>query len=202
MEPREGGGCGIGNGQLKPEDATWWDHHELTFWLWAFMRNASAYLQVSEAAQQAHAKIFKNDMSRWQDLKDHAQRLDHETMLAAYHFVTSMGVLIRVLKRAQRLFPAIQPPYSRARHLLKEGKEIRDMIEHAYGKDGYLAGGGRHRDKFVRRVAGVAADATSTIIKDDGHWLGNRLCVERTVEEVRAIREVANTIDPPEPDDD
>jgi hypothetical protein len=186
-------------GPVKPEEATWWDHHELTFWLWAFMRNADAYLGTSQATQDAYRQIFEHEMSRWPELRERARSLQNETTLLAYHFITTMGVLVRVLKRAQHLFPIIQPPYSRANHLMKEGKELRDMIEHAYGKDGYLAGGGRHKDKFVHQEEGIAADATSTIIKNDGHWLGNRLCVEKVVQEVKAIKDIADTIDPPQP---
>lgn len=194
----------MGNGQLKSENATWWDYHELTFWLWAFMRNAEAYLNASAASLDAFHALFSDkpedappDMLTMRAVKTKSDELRNEEHLAAYHFVTTMGVLIRVLKRSQHLFPTIQPPYSRANHLMKEGKEIRDMIEHAYGKDGYLTGGGRHKDRFVRQEAGIAADATSTIIKDGGHWLGNRLCVERAIEEVRAIKVIADTIEPP-----
>lgn len=187
----------IGNGHLQPEDATWSDHYQLTFWLWGFMRNAEIYLKSSNEAWEALDEIFSDDMSNWQAAKARSDALFRQTTLEAYHLVTSMGVLIRVLKRAQHLFPEIQPPFSRANHLLKEGKELRDMIEHAYGKDGYLAGGGRNRDKFVREEAGIAADATSTIVKDDGHWLGNRLCVERVIKEVQAIKEIADRLKAP-----
>lgn len=185
-----------------PQAPTWRDHHELTFWLWAFMRNADVYLQASQVAQRASEEIFRHDTSRWQELGERARDLQNETTLFAYHLVTSMGVLIRVLKRAQHLFPTIQPPYSRANHLLKEGKELRDMIEHAYGKDGYLAGNGKHKDKFVRQEAGVTADATSTIINNEGHWLGNRLCVEKVILEVREIKEAADKLAPPESDEE
>lgn len=199
----------MGNGLLQPEDATWWDHHELTFWLWSFMRNADAYLTASEAAWSSFGDIFSSKrgdaplgVEKKQARKVRTENLRNEERLAAYHFVTTMGVLIRVLKRSQHLFPKLQPPYSRATHLLDEGKEIRDMLEHAFGKDGYLAGGGKHPGKFFREEAGIAADATSTVIKDGGHWLGNRLCVERVIQEVRAIKDVADTIDPPQEADD
>lgn len=191
----------MSNGTLQSQDATWWDHHELTFWLWATLNNSDRYLSLSAESQAATEAMFNKDMAQWSDDRASLDDLNRQTTLAAYHFVTAMGVLIRVLKRSQHLFPSIQPPYSRANHLLKEGKEIRDMIEHAYGKDGYLAGGGKHKDKFVRQEAGIAADATSTIIKDDGHWLGNRLCVEKVVDEIRAIHDEATKLEAPQDDD-
>lgn len=156
----------------QTQSTTFWDHHELTFWLWATLKNADHYLSSSAKCEEAPESILRS-----------------ETALAAYHFVTAMGVLIRVLERSQHLFPSIQPPYSRANHLLKEGIELRGMIEHAYGKDGYHAGGGHHRDRFVRQEDGIAADATSTIIKNDGHWLGNRLCVEKVQAELLEINQ-------------
>lgn len=190
----------MSNGPLQPQDATWWDHHELTFWLWATLNNADRYLSLSAESQAATEAMFNSDISHWSEDRAKLDDLNRHPTLAAYHFVTAMGVLIRVLKRSQHLFPSIQPSYSRANHLLKEGKEIRDMIEHAYGKDGYLAGGGQHRGRFVRQEAGIAADATSTIIKDDGHWLGNRLCVEKVVDELRALHEEAAKLEVPEAD--
>lgn len=182
----------------QSQNATWWDHHELTFWLWATLKNADHYLLLSAKSQEAHESMFHKNMTPWRDARAEIEDLSRQTTLAAYHFVTAMGVLIRVLKRSQHLFPSIQPAYSRANHLLKEGKDIRDMIEHAYGKDGYLSGGGRQKDKFVRQKAGIAADATSTIIKDDGHWLGNRLCVEKVIIELRAIHEEVVKLEVPQ----
>ncbi|WP_173509885.1 hypothetical protein [Sinorhizobium psoraleae] len=169
--------------------------HELNFWLWAFMRNADAYLLSSAALDQE----FSSEAVDWQASVRKHEFLMRESTLAAHHFVTSMGVLIRVLKLAQNLFPEVQPPFSRASHLLKEGKELRDMVEHAYGKGGYLTGGGHHPERFIREDAGIAADATSTIIKDGKHWLGNRLCVEHVIVEVQAIKAAADRIKPPRP---
>jgi hypothetical protein len=178
-------------------NATWWDHHELTFWSWATLRNADHYLSLSAKSHEALKTLFEKDPTKWTEARAEIDDLKRQTALATYHFVTAMGVLIRVLQRSQHLFPSIQPPYSRAKHLLKEGIEIRDMIEHAYGKDGYLAGGGRHKEKFVRQEAGIVADATSTIIKDDGHWLGNRLCVEKVVIELLDINDEVLKLEAP-----
>ncbi|WMS42282.1 hypothetical protein RDV64_19800 [Acuticoccus sp. MNP-M23] len=191
----------MSNGSPQPQNPTWWDHHELTFWLWAALNNADRYFSSSNAFQAAIADMFNKDISTRSDVRTNLDDLKKQTTLAGYNFVTAMGVLIRVLERSQYLFPSIQPPYSRANHLQKEGKQIRNMIEHAYGKDGYLSGGGHHKDKFVRQEAGITADATSTIIKDGVHWLGNRLCVEKVVDEIRAIHEEADKIEAPKGDD-
>jgi hypothetical protein len=117
--------------------------------------------------------------------------------LKKYHFVASLGKLLRLLGRAQHLFPAIQPACSRANHLLSEGKELRDMIEHS---DAYEAGRGKFQNKFVREAESLAAlpgslpgvaDATGTIVDQTGHWLGGRLNVERVLQEISSIREEA-----------
>lgn len=75
------------------------------------------------------------------------------------------------------------------------------MIEHA---EDYLEGKGRNQAAFVREAEGVAAaipgsspgiaDATSTIVDENGHWLGGRLNVERVIAEVRLIAEEAAKI--------
>ncbi len=187
-------------GASQRQNATWWDHHELTFWMWATLQNADDYLCLSAKSQETLEAMFSENMAESSGARAEIEQLKKQETLAAYHFVTAMGVLLRVLKRSQHLFPSIQPPYSRANHLLKEGKEIRDMIEHAYGKDGYIAGGGRDKDKFFREGGGISADATSTIIKDDGHWLGNRLCVEKVITELHAINEEVVKLEAPEDD--
>lgn len=188
-------------GKLGPQNATWWDHHEVTFWLWAFIRNAETYLSSSVSALKAEDEL--HDMGGagdWREAKARADGLRNEETLAAYHLLASMGVLLRILKRSQLLFPSLQPSYSNAKHLLAEGKDLRDMVEHAFDDNGYLRGGGRHPAKFVRADNHVVADATSTIIRDGCHWLGNRFCVEQALQEVQAIKAIADTIPPPDDD--
>jgi hypothetical protein len=126
--------------------------------------------------------------------------------LAKYHFVTVVGSLLRNLQRSKELFPSIKPACDKAQHLFAEGKLLRDMIEHA---DAYIEGKGHKQAQFVREAEGVAAnlpgdapgiaDATSTIVDDNGHWLGGRLNVERVIAEVRFIVEMATQIPAPEP---
>jgi hypothetical protein len=138
----------------------------------------------------------------FQERMEAQKRMD----LEKYHFITTMGSLLRNLKRSERLFPSIQSAYRNAQHLLTEGKQLRDMVEHA---EEYLAGQGRNQSAFLREAEGVAtnlpgsspgiADATSTIIDENGHWIGGRLNVERVIAEVRLIAEEAAKIPAPEP---
>jgi hypothetical protein len=161
------------------------DHHELNFWLWAFLRNGEAYLKQSKITDAA----FESPLEQYEDCR-------RELKLAEYHFVATMGTLTRVLKRAQHLFPTIQPAYSMAKHLISEGPSLRGLIEHA---DEYFAGEGNHPDQWERRnspTPGIVVDASSTIINQDGHWLGGRFNVERAIAEVKAIAVEAFKIPP------
>ena len=179
------------------------DHYELNFWLWACLNDAEAYLEASRILHSTIRGYRTLDPRTFQEQRISAQ---HRMELEKYHFVTALGKLLRTLKRAQHLFPTIQPAYSKANHLINEGKLLRDMIEHA---DDYQQGGGNNPDKFVREAVGVAtdlpgdkpgtADATSTIIDKNGHWLGGRFNVERAIKEIRAIQDEANKIPPPVP---
>ncbi|WP_422156416.1 hypothetical protein KV699_07250 [Vreelandella titanicae] len=186
-----------------PADAKWFDHQQLNFWLWACLRDASNYLDISRESDATFKAIFSSPIGINKEASERHGQLKNEQDLAAYHFTVTMGNLLRLLSRAQHLFPAIQPSYSQARHLLTEGKGLRDMIEHAHGNDGYLVGNGREQENFVRDDAprpGITVDAISTIIDESGHWLGGRLCVEKVIEEVTPIYDVAREIPPPEED--
>ena len=115
-----------------------------------------------------------------------------------------MGSLLRHLQRTHEMFRDLKVPYEKAEHLRTEGKDLRDMIEHA---DEYLGGEGRKQATFVREATGVAvdlpgyqpgtADATSLVIDNNGHWLGGRLNVERALLEIRAMLAVAEKIPAP-----
>ena len=74
---------------------------------------------------------------------------------AKYHFVSTMGSLLRHLQRTHEMFRDLKVPYEKAEHLRTEGKDLRDMIEHA---DEYLGGEGRKQATFVREATGVAVD--------------------------------------------
>jgi hypothetical protein len=179
--------------------ATWRDHQQLNFWLWACLHDGEAYL--------------RSDGEFWGFLRDGPPRFDFNEArismqnvveLEKYHFMTSLDSLVRTLGRARSLFPAIETVCREAKHILGEGKALRDMIEHA---DENQEGGGRHSDKFVREAPGVAesvpgdrpgtADATSTIIDEQGHWLGGRFNVEQALVEIRAIQEEVAKLPPP-----
>ena len=184
---------------------TWMDHYNLNFWLWACLSDAEAYLAASEHLM---ASVRKLGQSGENFAAANAERLlaQQHDMLAKYHFVSTMGSLLRNLNRLQELFPSIQPAYDKAEHLRTEGKLLRDMIEHA---DEYLAGKGRKQDKFVRESPDLltsipgdkpgTADATATLIDEKGHWLGGRLNVERVISELRPLIEEAKKIPAPLP---
>jgi hypothetical protein len=182
---------------------SWMDHHQLIFWFWAFLQDAEQYLKTSQR-ERALLMLPRQSPPYFAAKRQEFDLIRRKMELDKYHFVTTMGTLLRVLKRAQHLFPGIQPAYSQAQHLLKEGKGLRDIIEHA---DEYLECKGQKQDAFVREATGIAtsipgsspgiADATSTVVDENGHWLGGRLNVERVVAEVRAIAEEAQKIPAP-----
>ncbi|MEX0793864.1 MAG: hypothetical protein WD045_12060 [Pirellulaceae bacterium] len=183
-----------------PTDATWFDHHQLNFWLWASLKDAATYLESSHAHSVAMDKHFSDGLESMSKFKNEVDCCRQQMTLDAYHFVVTMGNTLRMLERAQHLFPSIQPAYSNAKHLLREGKQLRNMIEHTEGLDGYRAGGGHLKDQFVREnapITGCSADATSTVINNDGHWLGGRLCVEFAVNEFKTIQREAEKVPPP-----
>lgn len=70
--------------------------------------------------------------------------------------------------------------------LRSEIKELRDMREHG---DEYLRGKGDKPDRFVRHddQRGMAADASSTIVTDQGYELGLRVTVEQVMEAAEAV---------------
>ena len=166
--------------------ATWWDHYQLHFWLWAVLRNGKVYLEVSA--------IFESMMQR-DVVGESFDACRREMKLAEYHFVATMGKLIRILKKSP--FPAIQEAYSRATQLSSEGIDLRHIIEH---DNEYFAGGGQQPAKWERRnapIQGVVVDASSTYVNEKGHWLGGRLNVEDVIQEVEAIEQEARKIPAP-----
>jgi hypothetical protein len=173
---------------------TWMDHYYLNFWLWACLHDAEAYLGSSRQFNSVIGSIPHNPQE-----KSAAQnRLE----LNKYHFVMTVASLVKHLNRLAPLFPGIQPAFDAAIHLKKEGLYLRNMIEHAE-KNQDAADKGTPRGGFVRKSNLLSdlpgnspgtADATSTIIDNDGHWLGGRLNVERVVAEVRPIYDAAQAI--------
>jgi hypothetical protein len=183
-----------------PDDATWFDHQQLIFWLKACLIDATVFLKSSFNTREAFDKMYSGGVETMREYKDEYQFLYEKETLDAYHFIVVTGNLLRVFERAQYLFPEIQPPYKKAEHLRTEAKHLRNMIEHAHGHNGYLIGKGNHPKEFVRDgapIPGVSADALSTIINEQGHWLGGRLCVERILFEVSDILEIAQQIPAP-----
>ena len=148
---------------------TWMDREDVGFWTQAFMTSAESYLESARAAFLPGA---------------HWPTEQRALRLTGYVLLTCTGQLVRALKHAQRVFPELRPAVGSANHLFTEGKALRDMVEHA---DDYARGGGKNRAALYRERNGAVADATSTIVLGNGHWLGNRFCVERALGEVRNI---------------
>lgn len=181
---------------------SWMDHHYLNFWLWACLHNAEAYLRKSAEFRE----ILLASSDNWREF--HNRRVEAQNLmdLEKYHFVMTMGSLLRHLNRVAALFPAIQPAYHAAEHLRREGASLRNNIEHA-DQNFAAEKRGKSRSGFVRKSSAAAnlpgdergiADATSTIIDDDGHWLGGRLNVERVIVELRLLFEAVKNVPPPE----
>jgi hypothetical protein len=193
-------GDSVETGQESPTP-TFMDHYLLKFSLWAFITDAEGFLHASSNFSHVIRVAIMPPQEGVQKRTDAQLHLN----LAKYHFVSAMGSLLRHIRRTHSLFPSIQSAWERAIHLQKEGKDLRDMIEHA---DQYIAGDGRKQDKFIREGEGIAtnlpgdqpgqADATSLVIDNNGHWLGGRLNVERALSEVRAIWTEAEKIAPPQ----
>lgn len=177
-----------------PDDATWHDHQQLVFWLKACLEDGHTYLESSFKINKHYRDDLSYDVETRRKYRIEHQELSDKRTLNAYHFTAVTGNLIRLLERAQYLFPALKKSYSRAKHLCSEGKELRDMVEHSHGIDGYLAGYGNKPDRFSRADAnslGIPLDAISLLINKEGHWLGGRLCVETVLREVFEIYEDA-----------
>lgn len=166
----------------------WHSHDQLMYWIWACLESARAYLLMSK---EYHEILFERKNPVSMELRtDYRYKVD----LAKYNFIMTLGSLCRNLKVAQHLFPEIQPAYSRAHHLIKEGNELRGMVEHS---DEYFSGRGKHKERWIRSdspFVGSSADPTSTIVNEEGHWLGGRLNVEKIILEVCFIQDAAKNI--------
>jgi hypothetical protein len=155
---------------------TWMDHYYLNFWLWACLHDAEAYLEASRQFISARTRIASKD---WAASREERLSTQRRKDLNQYHFVMTMGSLVKHLTRLAPLFPSIQPAFDAAKHLQKEGLYLRNMIEHA-DTNLEAANKGTPRGGFVRKSnllpefpgnSRGSADATSTIIDQDGHWL-------------------------------
>lgn len=161
----------------------------MLFWLWAFIRDGETFL--------AHDATF-NPYDRDRSWPLESQRLK-------YHVIATMGMMLRTLNRVKAMFPTLQTPCDQAAHLFEEGKDLRDMIEHA---DDYRAGRGRKPQQFVREMPHLlkslpgdqpgTGDATGMIVDGGEHWFGGRLHLERALTEARTIQAVALTIPAPD----
>lgn len=186
----------------NPNKPSWLDHYEITHWSWACCYQAERYLKIAAENQRTFTEFMNLDRT---PAKYEEMQLNRaKEALAAYDFVSALGVLLRILPRANVLFPEMKKVIRSASHITQEGKALRDMLEHAHDNKGYLRGGGRYPEEFIRVDPddNIAADATSTVITNRGHILGNRLCVEEAYAELLKIHQCAQTLPQPNDDDD
>lgn len=183
--------------QPKP---TYMDYDEIKHWSWACCSQAERLLTTNRKHQKEF-HLYMNTLTHEQQDRSKVDFLSSCSRLAAYDFISSLGVLLRILDRSRKLFPELKESIDNAQHIQMEGKDLRDMMEHAHDTKGYLRGGGRFQDRFIREKDGIAADATSIIITDEGHKLGNRLCVEIALDELTTIYEATKNISMPENDE-
>jgi hypothetical protein len=187
---------------------TWADREDLIFWLGACLHNAERYLgaERESCAPFGKTKASPEERMEWQERRQTNSRL---ARLHKYHFAMSLGSLLRRLEQLVPLFPSVQPSYDAAQHLRKEGRLLRNMIEHA-DKNLESAARGKPRGGFVRKTSAAGdvfpgdkpgmADATGVIIDAKGHWLGGHLNVEWVVAELRWMLKAAQASPlPPNP---
>lgn len=187
---------------------TWWDHHQMTFWVWATIADGEAFLATFEALDD-HVKAGPEGPGGLRAFNDRRQELHAVMTLSKHHFVATAAAMMRVLKLARPLFPEIHSAYDGASHLHAEARGLRNMLEHA---EGYLMTGGQGEfpSQFTRDNTppsavpgdeGGTADATSIIRDSRGVWLGGRFNVQKALAETRAIQAAALTVETPGPDD-
>jgi hypothetical protein len=148
---------------------------ELEFWLWGFLQDAEAYLATSERRRNLPFRSAERGPLR------QLQRLQE------YHLLTCASQLSRHVDHVASLNPRVKAASLGAEHLLQEARWLRNMIEHL---EKYYAGKGDFQADFVKTgivMAGAAADASSTFIVDEAHWLGGRFHLERGIAEARVI---------------
>lgn len=183
--------------------ATWWDHRQLNFWLWAAIHDGNQYLAASTNVRMlARAMATPTTLAIRVRLRQQWDEALQLVDLQGYHFIVSLGRAMPILQRAQHLFPTIQPIYSKSNHLINEARPLRNMVEHSHE---YLRGEGWDQQNFHREGPTVnlpgdqpgTADAISTVTNDEGHWLGGRLCVEKALKELTALLDHARTIPAP-----
>ena len=187
-----------------PRKATPEDHSELVFWLWSCLHDGQAYLNSYQQMRAIvrPAQFGEFDPSRPEQMFA-ALRLQR---LRGYHFITTVGMVVKHLTRLSSLFPTVQTACTAAKHLNEEGLYLRNMVEHA-DKNLEAATRNRPRGGFERKSsllendlpgdARGSVDAVSTIVDRDGHWLGGRLNVQKTISEVRVIYEAVLAVPVP-----
>ena len=103
-----------------------------------------------------------------------------ERIVAEYLFIVTAHQAGLWLRESCRLGSVDWDDCGSYLSLIGRIKEVRDMREHA---DRYLQGDGDRQHRFVHHdeQRNAAADASSTIVTDDGYELGLRVTVEEVM---------------------
>lgn len=168
----------------------WMIHYQMNFWIWAALLDAKSFID-------SVAALKSDEILRDAEKRHNAQQL---LQLSKYHFVTTLGSLIRTLEIAAKMFPEIAPQYEASEHIRKEGQTLRGLVEHS---EEYFAGEGKFPEKWVRENAagGGTADASALVVDGKVHWIGGRLSVEQAISEIEKLQHVAQQIPMPKTSD-
>jgi len=104
--------------------------------------------------------------------------MDHVTDLIKieeYNLIISLNKALEWLAKAKLYFPEVEVIIERINNYLPHIKEVRNMREHEID---YYKNKGHKQDFFVRPLGNSLSDATSTIVNEDGYFLGGRINVQ------------------------
>lgn|GEM_PF-5174154 len=174
---------------------TWWQWHQLNFWMWACLENGQRYLDAHTEMMRVVRSFPSGNSTSHTEWREAYILAQNNCNLAKYNFVLSVGKTIRILTRSKKMFPEICSVCDEAVHLFQEGPELRNMIEH---DEEYFEGNGRKQNEFVRQNDGGSADASSVIVTSEGHFLGGRFIVEKAIAELEVIYAVVASVPEPE----
>jgi hypothetical protein len=122
--------------------------------------------------------------------------LRNSVELEKHHFMVTLSSAVHHLKRLLPLFPSIEPQYAAARHTFEEGQRLRNLICRADERQAKQAEARNSGASELTDSRPGEANATSTVVDHDGHWLGGRLCVEKVVAELRPLLDAVKVIPP------
>ncbi|MCU6798265.1 hypothetical protein OB236_39670 [Paenibacillus sp. WQ 127069] len=111
------------------------------------------------------------------------QRMDHTSdmsRLEEYYFVIALNKALEWLIECKLYFNEMQDIINRINIELPYIREARNMREHEIE---YYKNKGRKQEDFVRPLGAEGqsiADATSTIVNEEGYFVGGRLSVQKS----------------------